>query len=182
MVKPSQKSVGLIEDIFMQGDSRYRDNWAAYMVASFLENKGIKIEKRLITSDDNPSEAELRRIPGPQQIYKLTGKKLLESEGYKVVSFERPFCGGRVDILAKHVNNGHIIALECCSCRITTVFDYLQQENTSLWIISLGTGLPEDSLPLYIINKGPNWDKCIELYKLALAERLKEIKSPLDSL
>ncbi len=177
MVKPSQKSIDLINDIFVQGDTRYGDYWNAHMVASFLDNKGIEIEKILITNKEEPSKEELRRIGGPQKYYKFIGKQLLEAKGYQITGFEIPFRGGRADILAENPSKRDIIAVECCSCRITKAIDYLGWKNTTLWILSLGeTCLDEEPLPLYVIKRGPKWDICLEMYEKAIRQLFKKVE------
>ena len=102
MIKPSEKSIALIKEIFEQGDSRYDDNHSAYLVALFLDNQGIIIHKEVIQDQFEPSEEELREIRPPQQHYKFIGKKLLEFRGYKLIGYEASLPGGRPDILAKH--------------------------------------------------------------------------------
>lgn len=77
--------VEFIKEIFMQGDTRYADNHDAVIVADFLEKGGINVKKSLIMSIDNPLDKDLKEIHGPQKIYKLMGKRLLEAAGYTKV-------------------------------------------------------------------------------------------------
>lgn len=183
MDKVSDKSIALIEDIFQQGDARYEDYPRVAMVASFLDNKAIEIEKISITGIKNLSKEELKDIKPPQQYYKFVGKKLLEEKGYELVGFEIPFCGGIADILAENPLKKEAIAVECCPCRIDKAIKYLENKNTILWILSLGkTGLPDEEIPLFIVKRGPNWDKYFKIYKKFLKEQIKKVKSPLDDI
>lgn len=183
ILKTSEKTIALVQDIFEQGDSRYFDLRSATIVAIFLENKGIEIIKTFIKSYIQPSGDELNDIHPPQQYYKAIGKKWLEKSGYKVLDFELPFCGGIADILADHTVKNERVAVECCSCRTDKAIDYLEEKNTVLWVMSLKkTGLPEEDIPLFIIKRGPNWDECLKVYKDDLRRRLMSVKSPLDKL
>ena len=183
MIKASDKSIALVEDIFQQGDKRYGDNPRAVTVASFLDNKAIEIEKISITPIQNPSKEELKDIKPPQEYYKFVGKKLLEEKGYKLMGFEVPFCGGIADILAKNPSKKETIAVECCPCRIDKAIKFLENKDTILWILSLGkTGLPDEEIPLFVVKRGPNWDKSFKTYKQFLKEQIKKIKNPLDNI
>ena len=182
-LKVSDKNIDLIEDIFEQGDSRYVDDNSAILVAYFLENSGIEIENDKILGVDSPSESDLKRISGPQQFHKFLGKKHLEEKGYEVVGFEMLVKGGRADILAKNFSKNETVAVECCACRTDKAIEYLRKENTILWVISLSEkGSLDKEIPVFIIKRGPNWDKCIKLFDQIIREQLRKVRSPMDDL
>ncbi len=182
-LKVSEENIDLIEDIFQQGDARYVDNDSAIVVAYFLENKGIKIENDKISGVYYPSENDLKNIRGPQQFYKFLGKKHLEGRGYEVIGFEIPIHGGRTDILAENSSKNETVAVECGPCRTDKAIEYLRKENTILWVISLSEkGSLDKEIPAFIIERGPNWDKCIMLYDQFLRDQLRKVRSPMDDL
>lgn len=86
--------------------------------------------------------------------------------------------GGRVDILAEQKDSNLIIAVECGPCRIRKAIDYLRNPTTELWIIAT---YYEETL-FYIIKRGPNWNKIIQIYDDWQNEELNKIRSPLDTL
>ena len=173
----------MIKDIFEQGDPRYDNDYSAYSVARFYENKGIIIDKKLIKDRFKPSEEELNKITPPQQYYKFIGRKILERYFYKFICYEASFAGYRPDILAKHHHHNETLLVECKSCRTSKAIIYLKEKGAVLWVLSMTeTGLPHEPIPLYIIKRGPNWHKCLELYNKSSIEMLKGTKNPHDSL
>lgn len=175
----SMKIIDIVEDIFQQGDERYNDTQSAVDVAEFIDNNAIIIEKVEIDAIKIPKK-EIESIIGPQQYYKALAKLFLDKKGYKFIGYERNFPGGVVDILAED-NLGNTIAIECCSCRISKAIAYLEEENTILWVLSLSNELVEATkFPLFIIKRGPNWDKVYKKYKNWKTNLLKSVKSPRD--
>jgi len=177
-IEPS-KSITFIREAFQQGDIRYEDPEGAHRLAHFLDNKAIEIEKIMI-SDIEVSAEELKGVKPPQEVYKIIARRFLEKEGYHIIGYERWLCGGKVDVLAQHSSNKTVVAVECCSCRITKALDFLERENTILWILSLGESFPIHELPLFIVKRGPNWEKSIELYHQDRISELRKIKNILD--
>ena len=173
------EAIQKVRDIFQQGDGRYENPENAVLVSQFIENKAIKIEKKILT-DIEVSEKESEGVRAPQQIYKVIGKRLLENLGYESIIFEVSIPGGRVDILAESKNK-ETIAVECCSCRIDKAIDFLK-EGFVLWILSYGNGPIVKELPLYIVKKGENWDPYFREYENKMNRILKEVKSPFDCL
>ena len=181
-LKVSDENIDLIENIFQQGDARYVDNDSTILVGYFLENGGIEIENDKILVYPI-SDNDLKNINGPQQFYKCLGKKHLEGRGYEVIGFEIPIHGGRTDILAKNSSKNETVAVECCPYRTDKAIEYLRKENTVLWVISLSEkGSLDKEIPVFIIERGQNWDKCIKLYDQLLREQLRKVRSPLDDL
>ena len=122
--KATDDTIREVIDIFERGDYRYTDPWNAIIVAGFVDNDAIKIEKETIKWLNDPSEEELSKINPPQQFYKFIGKKFLEEKGYHVIGFEVAFYGGKVDILAEKSSKDETVAVECRSCRISKAIDY----------------------------------------------------------
>lgn len=166
----------LVEDVFPQGDVRYGDSYAEELVASFIDRKGIQIEKRIII-DTKATKKELASVNGPQQLPKLIATRILIKEGYNLIGYERKFMGGIADTLATSKLGDETIAIECYSCRTMKAIDYLEEENTTLWIISAATEeeFLSNTLSLYIIKRGPNWKTCIEEYRKEKMRRCREV-------
>ena len=167
----------LVEEIFPQGDSRYNDFQTEELVCSFIEKKGIQIEKRIII-DTKITKKEMENIKGPQEYPKAIATEILKKEGYDLIGYERKFRGGIVDVLAKD-RFGNTIAIECYACRTMKAVEYLEEDNTVLWIIP-ATDEKEflsNTLSLYIIKRGINWELCIKEYK---KEKLKRMKGVME--
>ncbi len=182
-LKVLDENIDLITEILQQRDARYVDNDSAIVVAYFLENSGIEIENDKISGVYSPPKNDLKNINGKQQFYKFLGKKHLEEKGYEVIGFEIPIQGGRTDILAKNSSKNETVAVECGPCRTDKAIEYLRKENTVLWVIPLSEiNSLDNKTPIFIIERGPNWDRCIKLYDQLLREQLRKVRSPMDDL
>src|SRR3989338_8068578 len=180
--KATDDTIREVIDIFEQEDYRYTDPWNAIIVAGFVDNDAIKIEKEMIKLVNNPSEEELSKIKPPQQFYKFIGKKFLEEKGYNPLGFEFAFSGGKVDILAEKPSKDETVAVECCSCRISKAIDYLKKEKTILWIISRTETPLSTELMIYIVKRGRNWNKYIRIYQKYQKKQMDKVADWLNSL
>lgn len=180
--KATDETIREVIDVFEQGDYRYTDPWNAVIVAGFVDNEAIKIEKEIIKLIDNPSEKELSKIKPPQQFYKFIGKKFLEERGYNPLGFEFAFSGGKVDILAEKPSKDETVVVECCSCRISKAIDYLKKEKTILWIISRAETPNSTRLILHIVKRGQNWNKYLKIHQNYQKKQMDKVVDLLNSL
>jgi len=180
--KATSNTIRDVDDIFQQGDYRYTDPWSSIIVAGFIDNNAIKIDKEKIRWDEEPSKEELGKIRPPQQFYKFIGRNILEEKGCQFIAFEAAFCGGKVDILAEKSSTNEAVAVECCSCRISKAIDYLKRENTILWIISRVEIPLSTESTLYIIRRDWNWNKFMRIYQNYQKNQLNKVTDLLNSL
>ena len=170
----------LIESIFPQGDTRYNDFYAEEIVASFIKMNGIQIDKRIIKKE-KITKKDLQNINGPQRLPKAIATKLLKKEGFDFIGYERKFMGGIADVLAVNKQNNKVV-VECYSCRTMKAIDYLEHEDTILWIMSSQDSQEflNETFSLFILKRGTEWDRCIQEYKKEKIKRFQSVKSPRD--
>ena len=184
--KTMQEARELVYNILNQGDSRYNNNTKDEMSLSFsLIKQIISLEEREIPKIQKPEKRELDCIGEIQNNEKYIAKTLLKQQRFQAneIFFERTFSQLRPDVLAE--KNGRTIIVECCSCNIGKILEYLS-EAEEVWIITRGefpweTPLINEKMQLFVFKRGPNWNKILELNKIKFKE-LKQIKSPLDNL
>lgn len=172
-------------DILSQGDSRYNDPESELILANFIINEAISLEEREIPKMKEPTDKELGNLFEIQREEKYLAKYLLKQQGFQddEIFFERRFRGSQPDVFAEKEDK--IILVECCSCRVSKIIDFLL-EVEEVWIITRGES-PWKIHPLFekmqwfVFKKGRNWNKVLEFEKRKL-EELKKIKSPLDTL
>lgn len=120
------------------------------------------------------------------KIEKYIAKSLLKDRGFldNEIVFEASFRGLRPDVLAE--KKGLIIAVECLSCKVSKILDFLQ-ELEEIWILT-GGDCPWEK-PLYnqktqwfIFKKGSNWGSFLKSCERNQLEELKKIPSPIDDL
>ena len=172
-------------DILTQGDSRYLDPESEKTLAIFLEKRAISLEEKEFPNIDKPNEGNISKhlVQGPE---KLVAEALLKWKGFKdnKIFFERRFLGSVADVFAER--EGFIILVECCSCRISKIIDYLSQGD-EVWILTRGEN-PWEEKPLlekmqwFVFTKGPKWDEIYSKFHKINEEELKKVKSPLDRL
>ena len=160
----NKNTIDKIQNIFLQGDSRYSDPEYEAMVSGFLDNNAISIEERKIEK----KIVNTNNIKGPQKQMKATVIGILRNIGYKIISMERGFMGGIPDVLAR--KGDFFIAVECGPCNVRKAIDYLENDNTSLWIIR-----PErNKYSLFVLSKSASWNTFYEFYKKTQFERIRE--------
>ena len=148
---------------------------------SFIYNKGISIEERNLPKIEKPSQEEINKIKEPQKYYKYIALKLIELENINInkINFESTFQGRRVDVYVASDNK--IILIECCSCGVPKVINYLENEDVELWIIKKGKFPWKDYVEseesrLIIFKRGENWKENYEKYKFYREARFKDIQ------
>jgi len=151
--KASNKTIEKIEEIFLQGDYRYTNVWENIVLSGFIDNSAIKIEKIEEKIPINPNKEEINEIKGPQKIFKFYAKHIVQKKGYEIKEYEPSISGGKGDILA--VNQDKEIIIECCSCRISKVIDYLSRQKTILWVIL--RHITNDEITIFQFSRGKNW-------------------------
>ena len=184
--KTIEEAKKLVDNILIQGDSRYYDSEGELMLSRFIFNKAIIIEEQEIPSIDEPTEEELSKIYGVQKVEKYVAKTILKRKGFQdnEIFFERAFLDYRPDILIE--KEDIILVVECCSCKVSKIIDYLHEIN-EIWII-IGGNPPwqdiffGDKMQFFIFKKGPNWEKLSEIRDNIILEKLKNIPDLLASL
>jgi len=181
-----QKNYNLTNKILVQGDSRYFDPYYMDIVAYFITKGAINIEENTIPQIQEPKEKEIKKIREPQKFAKYIAYVLLKNEGFSDTEIfsEKYFGNNKPDVAA--INNEKSIFIECFSCRVSKVLDYLAQDK-ELWVLMAGA-YPWDKNPLadyirlFVFRKGPSWDSIFQEYENKKRKVLKNIKNPLDNL
>ena len=186
--KNPEKVSNWISKNLVQGDPRYEawpeeEEWLTY----FIFNMAIIIKEQDIPNLKEPGIQELQQIGGPQEVYKYIASELLQQKGIKKenIKFEYQFGTRRLDVFAK--KNHKKFLVECCSCYIKKLIQYLDDKNVELWVITYGYS-PWETVPYlekskwFIIKRGPRWDGTYKKYNDHWKERLKKIKSPIDTI
>lgn len=145
----------------------------------FIGNDAISIEEKYLPIIEKPQNSDLEKIKGPQKEYKYIASKLLDLEWINndKIIYEFTFHGRIVDA---YVNNeDKIILIECGSCYIPKVLEYLRQPKAEIWIITKGENIRQDNklnsknIRWFILKRGKNWD---EFYKAHKEKEFKEIR------
>lgn len=166
--KATQDTITKVHDIFLQGDSRYSDPEYEAIVAGFIDNDAITLREKTLEIKN----VDVNNIRGPQKEMKSIAIGQLEGTGHEIVSIERGFMGGIPDVLARKGDS--MIAVECGPCTIRKAVDYLENDNTSLWIIRPNNKQHE----LFIISKSSSWDAYLKFHKnLELQNQKKHIEN-----
>lgn len=179
-----EEAMNLVRTILNQGDTRYNDTKAEVTLSSFLLNQAISIKEKEIPLTKKPKE----RIPRHfvQNDEKIIAEILLKMKGFNKsqIFFERRFFGSVPDVLAE--KEGFLVLVECCSCRISKIIEYLPNVN-EIWVLTIGEN-PWEEKPLFekmqwfIFKKAKNWDRIYNEFKKKKKEELKKIPSPIDNL
>ena len=148
----TDETIKKVIEVFQQGDYRYTDPWNAIIVAGFLDNNAINMERKEEEIPVNLSNLELEKIKGPQANFKLFSKKIAEEKGFTIKDYESSIAGGKTDILA--VKDDLTLLIECCSCRISKATDYLSQPNTHLWVMLKNL---TKKIVIFEFTRGKNW-------------------------
>ncbi len=184
-----EESRDWIEKNVTQYDPRYLpDIETLNVLAYFLYKEAISIEELQIPNLPEPSNEQLSRITEPQRYYKYIALELLKLQKVKEedIKFEFSIYGRRADVYTTSENRE--ILIECCSCYIDKLIDYLEEENTELWIITEGYGPWDKMLPekersfCFILRRGKSWNKYYKIYTHISQEQLRKVKNPLDNL
>ena len=166
-IEEAQKA---IFDILNQGDSRYDNPKEELVLANFLLEGAISLEKTI------NEDTRLNKVRGIQANEKRFAMGVLKQEGFKEeeIFLEVMFQGSRVDVLAE--KRDKIILVECCSCRVDKIRDFLTISNTEVWVI-----IRDELSEVYRFKRGLNWH-LVEDLEMKKLQQLKKIKSPLDNL
>lgn len=174
----------IIYNTLNQGDSRYNAPEDERILANFIINEAISLEEKKIPFIKEPEKNS--KISVVQETEKYIAKELLKLEDFKdnEIFFERSFLGSRADVLAEA--NNKIIAVECCSCRINKIIDYLLEAD-EVWVFTRGKPPWEtvnyvEDMQWFIFKRGPKWDETFKEHEKQVQEELKKIKNPLDEL
>lgn len=182
--KTFQEALDLVYNLLNQGDSRYNDPENERALAKFILSHAISLEEKEISQVKKPEQNDLIKIGSVQKEEKYLAKILLKQQGFKdnEIFFEARFYGSQADVLAE--SNERVIPVECCSCRIDKIIDYLLKTE-EVWVTT--RGLPpwekipylKEKMKLFIFKKGPNWNNVLDFKKKNL-KSLQTIGSPID--
>jgi hypothetical protein len=179
--KSEQEALKLVWDILNQGDSRYNDSESERILSKFIINRAVYLEEKEFPEIKEPAQGELGAIKGVQKIDKYIAKILLKKEDFKdsEIFFEREFLSSRPDVLGE--SEKKIVAVECCSCRIDKIIDYLSIAE-EVWVLTLGESPWEtnhylkNKMQWFVFKKGENWGEVLDFQKKKI-EKLKKIPS-----
>ena len=177
--KNQEEVYNWIFDNMVQNDPRYIPLAEEIMFPIyFIYDKGISIEEKSLPNIEEPSKEQLTKITGPQKYHKFIALKLLELEGIKKeeTKIEFTFHGRRADVYA--VKNDKEILVECCSCYVLKIIQYLENLNTELWIIT--SAEDTQAIKLFVLKRGKNWDECYGIYKRYKEEEFKRGREAYD--
>lgn len=158
------------------------------VLSFFLINNAIAIEEHRIPYIAEPSDEELRKIRGPQEYHKYIALQLLLLKNItrEKIKYEHPIYGRKVDVYAKRGNKK--ILIECCSCSIKKIIEYLEETSVEIWIITDGYA-PWDKELLklgesqwFIFKRGPEWKGCYAGYQKYLNETLEKARKHINKL
>lgn len=183
--KNREEAMKLVFDILNQGDSRYNAPENEEVLSSFLINQAISLEESAFPELNEPDKKDVL-IHNVQGWEKQIAKALLKIRGFEdaQILFERRFFGSVPDVVAE--KDDLTIIVECCSCRIDKIIDYLSKVD-EIWVLTRGEK-PWEAKPLFekmqwfIFKKGANWDNIYGNFQKKRIEELKKVKSPLDRL
>ena len=174
-------------------DPRYEPfNEELGLIAHFIHEEGVNIKACEFPKIEEPHYEELRKIQGPQELHKYLFLQLLKLENVKkkTIRFEKWFVGRRVDIYATKDNK--IILIECCSCYVPKIIQYLKEPKTEIWIITDGLGPWDKKFPKseyskwFILRRGLKWKELYEKYlrykKIRLTETWKKVDALLEEI
>lgn len=173
--RATDKTIDFVNDLFMQGDMRYTGVYDDIVVAGFIDNNGIIVEEKVAPSgleNVKLNENDLKLVREPQKDDKILTIQLLKNLRFEVIGTEISFCGGKVDVLGR--SRGKTIAIECRSCRINKAIDYLEQENTELWLIPVDFW---QTKKFFVVSRGPNWNNYFKFHQNYNIKQLRSIKN-----
>lgn len=173
--KTKQEAEDLVFHVFLQGDMRNFDGYYFDLLADFIINRAINIEKEVFSLENEPLNSNIKiKVYGAQQTMKINALKILKIKNLDFKGFEMPFLDYKTDILASKDNK--TILIECGPCRLWKAINYLE-EGAELWVTR-----DDDETELFIITRGENWDSQLKEFNDKKAEQLKKIKSPIDTM
>ena len=168
--KASDKTIKKVEEIFLQGDYRYTDVWNNIIVAGFIDNGAIKIDKIEEKIIKKPNKEEIDEIKNPQRAFKFYAKQIAEERGFIIKEYEPSVCGGKGDILA--VNRNKELIIECCSCRINKAIDYLSRPKTILWVLL--RHIAGDKITIFQLSRGKNWIEFNDNHENYMMDKMRQ--------
>ncbi len=184
--KDMKEAMGIVSAVLVQGDSRYYNYESEKLLAAFILKGAVFLEKRELPFIDE-SKNDLGNVI--QRDAKFILKSLLLKEGFKEeeIYFERSFLGGRPDVLAESREESKLILGEAYSCGIYKILLFLEEAN-EIWIITGGQAPWDNFLPKwgvmewFVFKKGVKWKELTKKWERITQEKLKTVKSPIDSL
>lgn len=182
MIKPEnyQEALRIVWNLFNEGDSRYDDSISERILADILFSSAVSIEEREIPSISAPAEQDLREFSHlSQNDEKYIAKFLLKKEGFQDTEIfsEVKHLNSRPDIFA--ISESKKVIVECCSCRVSKVLEYLSEENSEFWLITKGNPPWQESKfemkKWFIFHRGENWGKFNKEIEENSLRKLKQV-------
>jgi len=180
--KTRKDAMEIVYNILNQGDSRYNAPEDEITLSESLVNESVFLEEREIPLMEKPINA----FKEVQWEEKFIAKYILKVNGFQdnQIFSEIMFNGNRPDILAE--SPAKKIAVECRSCRVNKILDYLFSVD-EVWVITRGLP-PYETIPylkekmcLFVFRKGKNWDKVIDL-RNKRQDQIKAVKPLVNKL
>ncbi len=158
----SEKRIEFVSNLFTQADIRYEYFSESAIVAGFINNNAIVVKEEIAPDLESIKldKSELKFVRQPQKDDKIASIRLLKTLGFEFAGTEIRYNGGTVDVLG--CGKGKIIAVECGPCRINKAVDYLEKENTELWLIPVDFW---QNKKFFIVSRGPNWKDFHDFHK-----------------
>ena len=175
------KNYHLVNKILVQGDLRYLDPYSMNILSHFIAQGAVLVVEREISQITQPTDSNIEKIDKPQRLAKYIAFNLLKKEGFSnsEILFEKNVKGGKTDLAA--LSDEKQVFVECHSCRVNKVIDYLSQ-NAELWVITAGA-LPWEKQPLglckqwFVFIQGPNWKEVFKEYQTKNIEFIKNCQN-----
>lgn len=192
MPKTLEEGMNLIFEVLIQGDTRYYNHWGELDLVRFILNKAILLYEADIPDLSDRIDEEKIGSHHVQRPFKEVAKVLLKLAGFEneQIFLERNFFGSIPDLTAQSTDR--VTLVECCSCRVTKIIGYLQEEKVEeVWILTTGA-MPWEKekyvralggkMQWFIFKKGPNWSVMLQSYKERIEKELSEIPNVGDDL
>lgn len=178
------KYFNIIENVFIQGDSRYFNPYEIEELAYFLSIDGISIEKFDIDgliNENKKSKWAGHRGGGVQHREKELLTSIFKKLKFKIYGYEVSRTGGIPDVTA--IKGNLIVVGECQACRISKAWEYLVKDNVELWIFQnyCKSDMSLD-MKLFIVKRGKNWNKVKEYLDHQLDNLLDKINYTYEDL
>ena len=157
--------------MLIRGDARYNDTESEFELASFLFSGAVLLEERVLSALPSPTRKNLKlhRVQGEE---KCVAQLLLKRQGFEDqhISFEEQFYGSIPDVLAR--KDDALILVECCSCRVSKIIEYLSAiETKEAWII---TSLDFEDVQWFVFQRGKGWEEVFSRFEALKRRRLRE--------
>ncbi len=191
-LKTLEEGMDLIFEVLIQGDTRYYDHWGELDLSKFLLKEAILVYESEIPDIKDKIDHDKISSHRVQGSFKEIARVLLKLSGFEnnQIFFERNVSGSIPDLLAKSPDKSIIV--ECCSCRVTKIIAYFQEEKVEeVWVLTIGAQPWEEEryikalggkMQWFIFKRGLNWSTTLQKYKENIEKELSKIHNVGDDL